>query len=84
MSDYLDRWLTDSVRGSVRESTYSRDKYLVTNHVKPALGRVKLKNLDAMHLQRLYREQRDAGLSAPRSRRSTTSYTRGSGRPLGI
>jgi integrase len=64
VSEYLDRFLEDVQRGSVRESTYSRDKYLVTNHVKPALGRVKLKNLSAMHLQRLYREKQDAGLSA--------------------
>src|SRR5215212_5475303 len=64
VSEYLDRFLEDVQRGSVRESTYSRDKYLVTNHVKPALGRVKLKNLSAMHLQRLYREKQNAGLSA--------------------
>jgi integrase len=64
VSEYLDRFLEDVQRGSVRESTYSRDKYLVTNHVKPTLGRVKLKNLSAMHLQRLYREKQDSGLSA--------------------
>src|SRR5215210_7788167 len=64
VSEYLDRFLEDVQRGSVRESTYSRDKYLVTNHVKPELGRVKLKNLSAMHLQRLYREKQDGGLSA--------------------
>jgi integrase len=57
VGEYLDRFPEDVQRGSVRESTYSRDKYLVTNHVRPALGRVKLKNLNAMHLQRLYREK---------------------------
>src|SRR5215207_2610627 len=25
VGDYLDRWLSDAVRGTVRESTYSRD-----------------------------------------------------------
>ena len=63
VATYLDRWLEDSVRGTVRESTFSRDKYLVTNHVVPVLGRVKLKNLNAMHLQRLYRDRLDFGLS---------------------
>ena len=63
VKEYLDRWLSDSVRGTVRESTYSRDKYLVTNHVRPALGLVKLKNLNAMHLQRLYREKLEDGHS---------------------
>ena len=63
VGDYLDRWLSDSVRGTVRESTYSRDKYLVTNHIKPALGRLKLTNLNALHLQGLYRDRLDSGLS---------------------
>jgi integrase len=64
VGEYLDRWLSDAVRGTVRESTYSRDKYLVTNHVKPSIGQVKLKNLNALHLQGLYRERLDAGLSS--------------------
>jgi integrase len=63
VGEYLDRFLEDVQRGSVRESTYSRDKYLLANHVKPALGRMKLRNLSAMHLQRLYRDKLDAGLS---------------------
>ena len=63
VGEYLDRWLSDSVRGTVRESTYSRDKYLVTNHVKPSIGRVKLKNLNALHIQGLYRDRLDSGLS---------------------
>ena len=63
VSEYLDRFLEDVQRGSVRETTYSRDKYLITDHVKPALGRMKLKNLNAMRLQHLYREKVDGGLS---------------------
>ena len=63
VGEYLDRWLSDVVRGMVRESTYSRDKYLVNNHVKPSIGRVKLKNGNALHLQSLYRERMDSGLS---------------------
>src|SRR5215218_7181508 len=63
VGDYLDRWLSDSVRGTVRGSTYSRDKYLVTNHIKPALGRLKLTNLNAPHLQGFYRDRLDSGLS---------------------
>jgi integrase len=63
VGEYLDRWLSDCVRGSVRESTFSRDKYLVTNHVSPTLGRIKLKNLNALHLQGLYRDHLDSSLS---------------------
>jgi len=63
VGDYLDRWLSDCVRGTVRESTFSRDQYLIRNHIKPGLGRLKLANLNAMHLQRLYRDRLDSGLS---------------------
>ncbi len=63
VGDYLDRWLSDAVKDTVRESTYSRDKYLVTNHIKPALGPLKLKNLNALHLQGLYCDRLDSGLS---------------------
>ena len=64
VGDYLDRFLEDVQRGAVRESTFSRDKYLLTNHVKPSVGRIKIKNLGAMHLQRFYRDRLDSGLSA--------------------
>jgi integrase len=60
---YLDRWMNDAVRGTIRESTYSRDKYLLTNHIKPFIGRIKLGNLNALHLQSLYRDRLDSGLS---------------------
>ena len=63
VGEYLDRWMNDAVRGTVRESTYTRDKYLLTNHIKPSIGRIKLKNLNALHLQSLYRERLDSGLS---------------------
>src|SRR5215210_5074688 len=29
VGDYLDRWLSDCVRGSVRKSTFDRDSYLI-------------------------------------------------------
>jgi len=63
VSEYLHRWLSDSVRGTVRESTYSRDHYLVTNHINPTLGQLRLKTLNALHLQSLYRDRLDSGLS---------------------
>jgi len=63
LGEYLDRWLSDAHRGEVRQSTFSRDSYLVARHIRPALGRVRLRNLSALHIQRLYRERLDSGLS---------------------
>jgi integrase len=63
LGEYLDRWLRDSQRGSVRQSTFDRDSYLIRVHVKPILGRVKLKNLTPLDVQTLYRDRLDNGLS---------------------
>ncbi len=61
--EFLDAWISDTVRGTVRESTLWRDKSLIANHIKPALGRIKLKNLNAIHLQGMYRDRLDRGIS---------------------
>jgi integrase len=63
VGEYLDRWLIDSDRGSVRTSTYARHEQIVRLHLKPALGRVKLSKLTPAHLQGLYRDKLDSGLS---------------------
>ena len=63
VGEYLDRWLSDSVRGTVRQSTYERCGYAVRPHIQPALGRIKLKGLTPVHVRRLYREKLDSGLS---------------------
>src|SRR5215217_2122285 len=63
VGEYLDVWLKSSVHGSVRQSTYDRDASLVNNHLRPALGGIKLKKLSAAHVQGFYRDRLEAGLS---------------------
>ena len=63
VNEYLQRWLNDSVKGSVRPITFESYERLVRVHVVPGLGRVKLKALSPAHLQGLYRDRLDAGLS---------------------
>ncbi|HEX2107738.1 MAG TPA: site-specific integrase [Rubrobacteraceae bacterium] len=60
---YLERWLEDSVRGSVKVTTHASYGSVVRNHVSPALGRTKLAGLTPAHVQRLYRAKLDEGLS---------------------
>jgi integrase len=45
VGEYLDRWLKD-VRDTVRQSTYEGYEYAIWPHIKPALGRIKLKDLN--------------------------------------
>ena len=66
VGEYLDRWLSDSVSDTVKATTFERYEQIVRLHLKPALGRVKLKALTPAHVRGLYREKLDAGLS-PRS-----------------
>ncbi len=60
---YLKRWLSDSVRDTVRQRTYEGYAHMVERHIAPALGRVKLKALTPAHVRGLYRERLDSGLS---------------------
>ena len=64
VGEYLTRWLKDSVRGTVRVSTYEVHRHMIEPHIVPALGRLKLKDLNPTHVRGIYREKLDAGLSA--------------------
>src|SRR5215207_422850 len=61
---FIERWLEDSVRGSIRQSTYQRDESLCRVHIVTALGKKKLKTLNAADVQRFYRAKLDSGLSS--------------------
>jgi len=65
LGDYLDLWLRDSVKDTVRLATYQGYERIVRLHVKPTLERVKLESLTPNHLRGLYRERLESGL-APR------------------
>ena len=64
VGEYLDRWLVECVKGTVRESTFERYEYAIRPHIKPALGRVKLKSLTPAHARGFYREKLDTGLAS--------------------
>ncbi len=61
---FLTSWLEDSVRGSVRKSTYDRNESLCRVHIAPILGRKKLKTLGAADVASFYRARLDSGCSA--------------------
>ena len=59
--EYLTRWLSDSVHGTVQGSTYRSYGRVVDGHLVPGVGRVKLAKLRPDHIRRLYRSMLDAG-----------------------
>ena len=66
LAEYLQGWLTDAVRDTVRQRTYERYEQIVRVHLTPAWPRMKLKKLTAADVRRLYRKKLDSGL-APRT-----------------
>ena len=74
---YLEAWLTDTVRGTVRESTFGSYSLTVNNYLIPGVGKVKLKNLKPVHLRKLYRETLEAAsLPGPSSTCTRSSRRR--------
>lgn len=50
VGEYLERWLKASVRGTVRPSTFEVHRHMIQPHILPALGHLKLKDLNPVHV----------------------------------
>lgn len=59
---FFDRWLS-AIGGSVRVGTWGRYAQVAKLHIVPALGRRKLSDLRPHHLQQLYSDKAQSGLS---------------------
>jgi len=59
---FMKSWL-EATKPSIRERTWVRYEQYVRLHVEPTLGKLSLTKLTPQHLQRLYAERLDAGLS---------------------
>jgi len=57
LRDYLYRWLNDSVRDTVRNTTFERYEQIARLHIEPALGGVRLKTLTPTHVRGLYKDK---------------------------
>ncbi len=66
MQQFLETWLEDVARPTVRKSTFSSYESLVRLHIVLKLGRTPLNRLRPDHLNNLYREKTGESLS-PRS-----------------
>ncbi len=64
LKDFLERWLADSVRHSVKPNTYESYSQLTRRHIIPALGRNELKGLTPDRVRRFRTSALAAGLSA--------------------
>jgi integrase len=78
VGEYLNRWLSDTIKGTVRVSTFERHEQIVRVHLLPAFGRVKLKALTPAHVRSLHREKLDAGLAPATVRKVHSTAAQGS------
>ncbi|MCH7578255.1 MAG: site-specific integrase [Chloroflexi bacterium] len=63
LGDFLNRWLEDTARRSIRVSTYAIYEVSLRKHIIPAIGHLKLARLSADDLDGLYSRLLSGGLS---------------------
>jgi integrase len=63
VAQFLDTWLVDVVKPSVRTSTFDSYNEIVQRHLKPTLGRWLLSKLTPQHVQQMLNGKLDEGLS---------------------
>jgi len=63
LGDFLDRYIDDVARHSLRPRTYDRNNDIVNNHIKPDLGNIKLSALRPDQVQSFYTKKLNEGLS---------------------
>ncbi|MDQ3801810.1 MAG: N-terminal phage integrase SAM-like domain-containing protein [Acidobacteriota bacterium] len=74
LNQFLDLWLS-VVKPKLHSRTWQDYNDLLQRYVREPLGKIKLENLKATHLQNLYKEMQERGLS-PRVVRYTNSILR--------
>ncbi len=75
LAAFLDRWLEDAARPSIRPTTYASYKGILNNHIGPRLGGTSLCVLSPAHIQGLYADMERDGVG-PRVRQLTHAVLR--------
>jgi integrase len=63
VGEWLDTWLEQYKKPSVRPATYNSYATIIRFHLRPSLGHIPLKDLRPDQVQRFYNDKREAGLS---------------------
>ena len=72
---FLDRWLEDGAKPTVRATTYISYQGVVNNHIKSRIGGLMLSKLTPVHVQAMYADMDREGAS-PRLRQLTHAVLR--------
>ena len=63
LDQFLDRWLIEFKKGSVKERTFASYEYILNQYVRPYIGKDRLSELTARRIQNVYNELSEAGYS---------------------
>ena len=61
VAEWFTTWLNDYMKPSLRPTTWESHKYQVDGHIIPALGHLRLAQLQTAHIQRLYNDRLQGG-----------------------
>lgn len=64
VGEYLDHWLENIIKHTIRPRSYERYEAIVRLHLAPNIGKTKLQALNPQHLQKLYAKKLNEGLSS--------------------
>jgi integrase len=64
VDEYFDQWLKTVLKGSVSERTYDDYTLMLDRYIRPKIGHFKLSSLRPIHIQTIYAEMRERGLSS--------------------
>ncbi len=64
VSEWLDTWLNDYKKMDLRQTTWESYADIIRLHIKPEIGAMKIQDLRPEHLQKLYKEKKESGLSS--------------------
>ena len=62
VAEHVERWLSDTARYQVKESTFLRYQRTCKNHLLPFFGKLRLRDLTATHVRALKARKLDEGL----------------------
>jgi integrase len=64
VGQFMERWLQDSAKPTVRASTFESYQILTRTHIIPGLGRIQLRKLTPQQVQAFLNHKLESGLSA--------------------
>ena len=65
VADFMQAWI-DGYKGNISVKSYDRYSGIVKGHIIPSIGKIPLSKLAPQHIQKIYADKLDSGLS-PRS-----------------